>query len=737
MFMPYDKLFNNVELPKAILQSQGLNVYEAIFVDNHHPFCVIEFLVNNQDIYLKMSSSVQKYNKLEHPHLLKIYYWSYEFLLTGNEKIYKFYFVTDHFDKDVRSWLNERNSSKLYLFERDIYKIARDLASMLQYIFKTNLPINPIKRETLVVSNNRIKLIPHVFLLEIAEEMSKIKMISQKTRVEEAATNTFFENDLKKMKNFTNTTDDITRILDQTNASKLTHSLEMPTSPKKIYSVLKKNEGNHQKCPTASFISNIQSDSPRKSLAKSSGESPKKSIFIQNDSLKKASASPSKNKGLISEFTIKEDEKIAYNSKMKECMVDPKERIYSFGVIIAMVAILYDSNDEDIEKILTPANIKDMEKRYGKEFVVLLKKTISKEKNIDMNEIMDEISYLIKLKGTDEMHSPLDKKKKNINSIIKFNIPSERQVKFLHCFPELYQKLLFVNIQDKLQTFFEIQDLNIDFIIPVDHRTISIQKNDQSLIFLLGGKNTNFIYQYNPEKKILEQKENMIGNLERRSFGVCNIRNLIYIAGGYLDNEITKSCECYDSETNYWCKIKQLNEATTDLSLCSFNDKSIFKFGGQLITLTLCQTIEKYDVSKDRWYIINYTIEQRIKESFAFLRNSLSMQISEEEIIIIGGINVYYEGSNKCITLKIKEVEEKVKKEQNLLTLMKEKKKDQEFYYEVCSSNLLNLPSKDPLELCPPIIVDDELYILQFKKNNHRKLISLSKEWKELKDIKW
>jgi len=82
MFMPYDKLFGNVE--KAILQSQGLNVYEAVFPDK----CVIEFLVKNQDIYLKMSSSVEKYNKLDHPHLLKIYHWSYEFLLTQNEKIY-------------------------------------------------------------------------------------------------------------------------------------------------------------------------------------------------------------------------------------------------------------------------------------------------------------------------------------------------------------------------------------------------------------------------------------------------------------------------------------------------------------------------------------------------------------------------------------------------------------------------------------------------------------------------
>ena len=112
MFMPFDKLFSNVELPKAIIQSETLNIYEAVFSDVHHPFCIIEFPVYSQDIYLKMSSSDNKYNKLDNPNLMKIFYWSCEFLLKGNDKIYKFYFVTDHFEKDVKSWLYERNASK-------------------------------------------------------------------------------------------------------------------------------------------------------------------------------------------------------------------------------------------------------------------------------------------------------------------------------------------------------------------------------------------------------------------------------------------------------------------------------------------------------------------------------------------------------------------------------------------------------------------------------------------------
>ena len=726
--MPYDKLFGNVELPKALIQSQGLNVYEALFSDNHHPYCVIEFLVNNQDIYLKMSSSVEKYNKLEHPHLLKIFYWSYEFLLAQNEKIYKFYFVTDHFDKDVKSWLNERSASKLFLFERDLYKIARDLASLVQYIAAQNLPINPLKRETLVVSNNKLKLIPHIFLLEIMEEMSKIKLLSQisQKKAEESIIN-FFESNLSKMKQYASSTEEIIKILDQTNAGRIGSPTNGPdsmknasSSPKK--SVFKKQEGAFRSSMTNSMT--LNNKSPQNSL-----ESPlsKKSVY-----------SASKAKNSSGDKSTKEEEKSAILAKMKECQVSPQDRIYSLGMIIAMLAVLYDSDDEDPDKILSPANVKEMEKKFGKEFVALIRKILQKNKNISLNEVIEEISYLIKVKGNEDGLGVTDKKKKGYSSIVKINLPPDRRIRFLHCFPELYQKMLYVNIQDKVQTFFEVQDLNVDFIIPVDHRTISLFSKDQYLIYLMGGKNTNNVYMYNPEKKLLEQKENMIGTLERRSFGICSIKNMIYVSGGYLDNEITKSVECFDVMTNYWCKLKPLNEPCTDNTLCSYNEKYLFKFGGQMITFTLCQIIEKYDVGKDKWHVVNYNVEAGLKDSFAFLRNSLSTQISEDEILIIGGINVYYEGTNRCYLLKVKEVEDKIKKEgQNILTLMKEKKKETEFAYEICHFSSLNLPTKDPLELCPPIIVDDELFILQFKKNNHRKLISLGKDWKEMKDIKW
>ena len=56
--------------------------------------------------------------------------------------------------------------------------------------------------------------------------------------------------------------------------------------------------------------------------------------------------------------------------------------------------------------------------------------------------------------------------------------------------------MLFVNIQDKNQIFYEIQELNVDFIIPVEHRTVAMIYKEQPLILLFGGKNTNNVFRF-------------------------------------------------------------------------------------------------------------------------------------------------------------------------------------------------------------------------------------------------
>ena len=142
-------------------------------------------------------------------------------------------------------------------------------------------------------------------------------------------------------------------------------------------------------------------------------------------------------------------------------------------------------------------------------------------------------------------------------------------------------------------------------------------------------------------------------------------------------------------------------------------------------------------IKKTYWFVIKYNLDKSLNDGFTLLRNSLTCQVNENEIVILGGINIYYEGSSKIFTFKVLEVEIKKKENEQILHLMNEQKRETEYVYEIGNFNGLNLPTKDSLELCPPVIIEDELYFLQFKKNNHRKLFSLSDEYKEIKDIKW
>ncbi|XP_078490733.1 uncharacterized protein LOC144746975 [Ciona intestinalis] len=42
-------------------------------------------------------------------------------------------------------------------------------------------------------------------------------------------------------------------------------------------------------------------------------------------------------------------------------------------------------------------------------------------------------------------------------------------------------------------------------------------------------------------------------NMERRSFAACVAQNKIYVVGGLdSNNEVVKSVECYDPQTNKW-----------------------------------------------------------------------------------------------------------------------------------------------------------------------------------------
>jgi hypothetical protein len=65
---------------------------------------------------------------------------------------------------------------------------------------------------------------------------------------------------------------------------------------------------------------------------------------------------------------------------------------------------------------------------------------------------------------------------------------------------------------------------------------------------------------------------------------VCAIdSNFIFLAGGIVDGESlpTARFECYDINSNEWVIKKNCNIPAIGCTLVSFNNKSLYKFGGK------------------------------------------------------------------------------------------------------------------------------------------------------------
>ena len=68
----------------------------------------------------------------------------------------------------------------------------------------------------------------------------------------------------------------------------------------------------------------------------------------------------------------------------------------------------------------------------------------------------------------------------------------------------------------------------------------------------------------------------------RSSFGcVINvITNEIYVAGGYVNGQVTRRCEAYSIKDNTWRELPQLNEEKASMTLCVLGGRFLYCFGG-------------------------------------------------------------------------------------------------------------------------------------------------------------
>ena len=167
MYVPSDKLLNNLQFSSTLVSGPNFTVSEAMYMNTTEILSVIELKHDEEDAYFFLNTYLPKFEKVENPNVFKIQSWTYELHIVGGRRQYKFFMVTTYFNKFLFEWLRQRAQSKIFIIERDIYQLTRDFALAFEYFAENHIPISKICRDNCVISKGRIQYIPYKFLTEM------------------------------------------------------------------------------------------------------------------------------------------------------------------------------------------------------------------------------------------------------------------------------------------------------------------------------------------------------------------------------------------------------------------------------------------------------------------------------------------------------------------------------------------------------------------------------------------
>jgi len=96
----------------------------------------------------------------------------------------------------------------------------------------------------------------------------------------------------------------------------------------------------------------------------------------------------------------------------------------------------------------------------------------------------------------------------------------------------------------------------------------------------------------------------------------------------------TKKCEVYDMGKNQWRGIHPVNVGSGVSGVCTFNDRYIFIFGGQINRFSYANRIESYDTLDDEHGWVIHKVTESIANSVSCM-DIAAHQISTNEILIM------------------------------------------------------------------------------------------------------
>ncbi|KRX03576.1 hypothetical protein PPERSA_04128 [Pseudocohnilembus persalinus] len=289
---------------------------------------------------------------------------------------------------------------------------------------------------------------------------------------------------------------------------------------------------------------------------------------------------------------------------------------------------------------------------------------------------------------------------------------------FLHFFQHKSKIFHFVNLEDLKMglppKFYQI-NLNINFNIPRWHKSISLPDGQ---VVITGGvsceikdKKLNNCYQLDFTNRKLLPIPSMI--LARSGHSLVYFQEEIYAIGGFSEQMIfTSRCEKFSFSENKWVEIAELNQRANNPTVCSFNNKYIFKFGGKFDDNKLNQFVEKYDPKINKWQIIQFSCPSFLTPNQTLLTSACCLQINRSQILIFGGTQENYTAkSDNCYIFQVDHNGDTG--EQTNFSSEDFKQNPQLIQFSVKRFGEKSLPNKDGFWNNQAIIYKNKLYCLQ------------------------
>eukprot|EP01017_Pseudomicrothorax_dubius_P045190 TRINITY_DN777_c0_g1_i2.p1 TRINITY_DN777_c0_g1~~TRINITY_DN777_c0_g1_i2.p1 ORF type:complete len:627 (-),score=140.91 TRINITY_DN777_c0_g1_i2:124-2004(-) len=406
-----------------------------------------------------------------------------------------------------------------------------------------------------------------------------------------------------------------------------------------------------------------------------------------------------------------------------------KDVVYQLGCIFLEMATLSEC------KNLTEADVRAMIKIVSTNYSIPLAELLGRMVALDPSkrDVIPNLYFSIK----QMMMAPKPASKNFLHSdmypvyISSTNVIYEPNpkppIKIIPSFEDGTKTLILVNVTDARHIFVEKVDLNIDFQLPFNSQGLFTRECET---FLVSGEDSPNIYVYDSDKNTLVKKATLPFAVSFHA--VCETNDKVYIVGGMAQGEkAVRECFSLDKRTGAVEEIAPLNFPTHSHSLCTLNDRFIFKIGGEALGSASEGIIEKYDIAQDIWFVLDFSYDVDLSARF-LLRNPITIELNQYQVLVLGGFDkndAYFDHSLVicCDSGKFPPTESKT----------------DNCHYDI--RNLNQHRVREKVEYFRPLFVrsKDCVYWVTGVEDDSRRLLSLTAEenpnfeWKEVKKLHW